>query len=189
MLSAIFVQPLFSEISFDDFITSENSASKQREFFDSCRSTLGLENVSFLETNPFQVSYLKDLISKFDQCLIDKGGGGELVFKEVFLSELHSFRDISSLVGFVPKLSSKINQLHHPIDPIDFLIADVHKELARLRDVSLPLELIPDKLRKLLCLLGDEKLSDQSLLYQRSGLNPKDFDDGLERLKFLLRSL
>ena len=135
------------------------------------------------------MSYLKDLVEKFDQCLIDRGGMEELFFKEQFLSELCGYRDLSSLLGVVKKSKPKVQSKFIPIDPIDFLIMDVYRELDRLKDDPPSLELVPEKLRKLLFSMKEERLMDQSLLFQRCGLNAKDFDDGLERLKFLLKKM
>lgn len=188
-LSAVFVQPIFSELSFDDFYASPESEARQRDFFDTCRSSLSLENLPFLETNPFQVSYLKELFQRFDQCLVDRGGVEELQFKDDFLKGLGGYKDISSLIGKVEKPQPRIQKTFIPVDPIDFLMVDVYKELERLKDQSVSLELIPEKLRKLFYIMKEEKLMDQSLLFQRAGLNAKDFDDGLERLKFLLRKI
>ena len=86
---------------------------------------------------------------------------------------------------------------HHPItdpDPIDFLILDVYKELDRLRSLDLldvvmeKLEGLPEKSRKTFQVMNQERL-DASQLLRKSGLNAKDFDDNLERLKFFLKKL
>jgi hypothetical protein len=188
-LSAVFVQPIFSELSFDDFTPSQEHKDRQRDFFYSSRSSLSFENLPFLETNPIQVSYLKELIDKFDQCLVDRGGNEELLFKEYFLNELCAYRDLSSLLGVALRPKPQTQKKFIPIDPIDFLIVDVYNELDRLKNHALPLDIAPEKLRKLFRMMKEEKLMDQSLLFQRSGLNAKDFDDGLERLKFILKKI
>jgi len=80
------------------------------------------------------------------------------------------------------------------VDPIDFLILDVYKELERLRnsakwqEVTQGMEAQPEKTRMAYSAMLDDKL-DASLLLRKSGLNAKDFDDNLERLKFYLKKI
>ncbi len=80
-----------------------------------------------------------------------------------------------------------------PVLPIDFLILDVYKELGRLRDsgkMSAALEAVAsfEKARRLYVIMKEGKLDGNSLL-SLSGLNPKDFDDNLEKLKFILKKV
>ena len=70
--------------------------------------------------------------------------------------------------------------------PIDFLIRDVYKEIERIRDIDL--EIMPEKCQMILKPMLKEKLQAEEL-FSKSGLNPKSFDDHLEKLKFTLKKI
>jgi len=185
-IAAVYVQPILSELSFDDFYFYEDLESRQRSFFHSCRSSLSIENLPFLETNPFQVTYLIELLAKFNEVLIDRGGFHELLFKESYVKELQSFKKMDSLV-----IAEKDKRPYQQVvlSPIDFLLKDVYQEIERLRlRSSLPQgEILSEKARRIYLIVMKEKL-DSTDLYKKSGLNAKDFGDCLERLKFWLKS-
>ncbi len=187
-IGAIFVQPIFSEMTFDDFYVSEQQEAAQKDFFESCRSSICLENLPDFRTNPFQVTYLIELLRNFDEVLVDQGGTQNLVFKKEYLAELKGLKNIFSLVpSFVPPVEARTTK---PVDPIDFLIMDIYKELDRLSPEVIGQHLggQSEKLLKAYDALKDERL-DASMLLRKSGLNAKDFDDNLERLKFFLRRI
>lgn len=188
-LGAIFVGPLSSELTFDDFYADSADEAIQRSFFKDCRSTITVENLPYLETNPFQVTYLKDLIQKFSQVLIDRGGVNELMLKESYLQYLSRFKDLSSFIGLPKAEISQPTKSSAPVDPIDFLIRDVFRELDRLDGHELPFQNLSPKLQKIYLSLKNEKTFDATYLLRKSGLNAKDFDDGLEIVKFWLRKL
>lgn len=190
-MASLVPQEIFPELSYDDFEEAPSGNEERRDFFERCQSCLCLENMPFLETNRFQVSYLKELIKRLGPALVDQEQFGTLLWREEFEEELHRHRSIDDLVPPVtevyrPKESSA------PVDPIDFLIRDVYREFERLHSQGKLVQALTglqeesEKLKKLFFLLREEKL-EGSLLYQRSGLNPKDFDDTLEKLKFYLR--
>jgi hypothetical protein len=183
-LSAVYVQPLLSELSFDDFYADSEREDEQRSFFTRVKSSLGLENIPFLDSNPIQVTYLLKLLDLFPELLIDRGGVIELQFKSDYLKDILKYKTIDSLVKPIEKpLEVKTTR---PVDPIDFLILDVYKELSRLDGSSLtPGDLSP-KVQKIYQVMTGEKL-DSTQLLRKVGLNAKDFDDGLERLKFWLK--
>lgn len=122
-IAAVYVQPILSEMSFDDFYADEKREDMQRSFFEAAKSSICLENLPYFESNPFQVAYLKALLSRFAEVLIDRGGVNELVFKEDYLSELSKYKDIDSLIPEIemPKPEIKTSR---PVDPIDFFIFD-----------------------------------------------------------------
>ncbi len=189
-LAAVYVGPLLSELSFDDFDADESL----RAFFESCQSSLLLENLPYLETNPFQVSWLQMFLGRFSHFLADKGNLSALLPKEVFLTDLSRFKNMD---GFFHVEKPKVPALQHgikaPILPIDFLILDVYKELDRLRETGMILVALEkvaelDKVRRLFVLMKEGRLDAHSLL-SLSGLIPKDFDDNLEKLKFILKKI
>lgn len=190
-IAAIYAQPIISEMTFDDFYAKESEADKQRLFFESCKSTIVVENLPDFHGNPFQVTYLIELLRNFDEALIDTGGVNDLMFKKDYVDMLKKYKNIFSLVlGEAPKpLEVKTTK---PVDPIDFLILDVYAQLDRLKDrMHLIHELMdsqPEKTKKTFMAMKDEKL-DASTLLRKSGLIAKDFDDNLERLKFLLKKI
>lgn len=189
-LAAVYVNPILAELTFDDFEADENL----RGYFDSCRSCVLLEHVPYLESNPFQVSWLQMFLTRFPSFLADRGNLTTLETKEIFLAELSRFRNLDSLVK--PERPAPAEPQHGikaPVLPIDFLILDVFKELDRLKEqgkMSAALETVAamDKPRRLFTIMKDGRLDAHSLL-RLSGLNPKDFDDNLEKLKFTLRKI
>ncbi|MES2526326.1 MAG: hypothetical protein V4598_04540 [Bdellovibrionota bacterium] len=189
-LAAVYVGPLLSELSFDDFESEE----AHRDFFNSCKSSLLLENVPYLETNPFQVSWLQMFLGRFSDFLVDKGNLTNLLPKESFLNELTRYKNMDGLIQVEkPKAPALAHGVKAPVLPIDFLILDVYKELERIRAngmILVALEKVAemDKVRRLFVLMKEGKLDAHSLL-SLSGLIPKDFDDNLEKLKFLLRKI
>lgn len=184
-ISAIYVQPIFSELSFDDFYSKPEEEQKQRFFFETCKSSILLENLPYFENNPFQVTYLLELLKKFDEVLIDRGGMNELLFKETFVAQLQSFKTMDQIVPAVVPARPEI-KTSAPIDPIDFLILDVYREIERTQSVSLPIEELSSKVQKIYQVMKTGRMDSTDLL-RASGLIAKDFDDGLERLKFWLK--
>jgi hypothetical protein len=184
-IAAVFVQPIFSELSFDDFNFAPNEERAQRFFFEECHSSVLLENLPYLESNPFQVTWLTELLGKFSEVLIDRGGVCELCFKEEFSCELKKYKKIDHLLNRPEDLKHLVKSVK-PTDPVDFLVADVYRELSRLQGHPLPIDELGEKVIKIYEIMFSYKLDSLSIL-RKSGLNPKDFDDGLERLKFFLR--
>ncbi len=189
-LAAVYVGPILSELSFDDFEADESL----REFFNFCRSSLLLENVPYLESNPFQVTWLQMFLGRMSHFLADKGNLSALLAKEIFLSELGKLKNMDGLIKVdKPKVAPLQHGLKAPILPIDFLIIDVYKELERIREsgmILVVLEQVADreKVRRLFVIMKEGKLDAHSLL-SLSGLIPKDFDDNLEKLKFILKKI
>lgn len=184
-IAAVFVQPILSELSFDDFYPDPGQEQAQRFFFEECRSSVLLENLPFLETNPFQVTWLVELLKKFSEVLIDTGGVSELSFKEKYLTDLSSYKTIDHYTASSQEKKVEVKS-NRPIDPIDFLVADVYKEFARLQGQEIPIVDLSAKVKKIYDVMSTSHLDSLTIL-RRSGLNAKDFDDGLERLKFYLR--
>lgn len=187
-IAAVFVGPILSELSFDDFYANPAQEEAQKKFFASCKSSITFENVPYLETNPFQVTYLQSLMDKFDEVLIDRGGVNELIFKSEMQRLLSKLKSIDSIIGIGPSAKIKTKATLTPVDPIDFLVLDVYREVERLQNVEVNLTDLPQGLKKVYYLMQKENL-DSATLFMRSGLNAKDFDDGLERLKFFLRKV
>lgn len=188
-IGAIYVQPIFSELSFDDLYADSTQEEKQRVFFNSCKSSICLENLPYFDSNPFQVTYLIDLLWCFDEVLIDAGGTSELVFKKTYLDELKKYKMMDSLLKQVT-IKPYETKSSLPVDPIDFLVADVYKEIERLKALGkLPTTFeASEKGEKIFMVMKEGRLDSDSL-FRKSGLNAKDFDDYLEKLKFFFKSL
>lgn len=192
-ISAIFVQPIISELTFDDFYVNENQAILQKSFFEECKSSICFENIPDFHINPFQITYLNELLRNFDEVLIDTGGVNELTFKKGYLEQLKQYKNIFSLI---PPSGHKILNIktNKPVEPIDFLILDVYRELVRLSKdnknnlINQHLEMQSEKLKKTFLVMKTDNL-DASEILKKSGLNAKDFDDCLEKLKFLLKKI
>ena len=179
-IASIEVQPLIEELTFEDLVASSEQEDRQRAFFASCRSCICLENVPYLESNPFQVTYLIDLLWTLDEVLIDPGGMGELVFKKAYLQDLKQFSTMESLL---PKVKPVVKVV---LGPIEQLVQDVYQELDRLQMVEPKTMHVPEKLAVLFAGVCAGRHDAASLL-RLSGLNPKDFGDRLEGLKFFLK--
>ena len=189
-MAAVFAQPIISELSFEDFYTNENQAEKQRAFFESAKSSISLENMPYWQSNPFQVTYLIDLVSKFDEILIDTGGVNELMFKEDYLKELAKYKAIDSL--YTEKVEKKIEvKTSRPVDPIDFTILDVYKQIERLKEEQKleTIDIPSEKRMAIFTVMKNEKNLNAQALLIKSGLIAKDFGDNLESLKFFLKKI
>lgn len=187
-LAAVYVQPILSELSFDDFYPNPLLEEKQRTFFKRCRSSLCLENIPYFESNPFQVTYLIDLLWSFEEVLIDRGGVQELTFREDYLADLKKYKTMESLLTDIEVRPVEAKSSPRaPVNPIDFLIRDVYKELDRLKSVDLAES--SEKMKKIYSVMIGEKDDDASSLLRKTGLGAKDFDDHLEKLKFFLKKI
>lgn len=186
-IAAIYVQPIMSEMTFDDFYAHPAEEEKQRHFFESCKSSICLENIPYLESNPFQVTYLIDLLWTLDEVLIDQGGVSELSFKRPYLDDIKRFKTIESLI---PQTETKapVITTKAPLSPIDFLVNDIYKELNRLGSKEIPFTEMSEKVQKIYQVMKVDKL-DSDTIFKMSGLIPKDFDDNLEKLKFSLKKI
>ncbi len=194
-MAEVVVQPILGELSFDDFYPDPQSEDEQRSFFTGSRSCLCLDHLPFLESNPFQVTYLKELLSRLGEVLIDQGGVSELTFKERYLAGLGKLKSADALVppepikAREPKVSGKA-----PVNPIDFLILDVYREFERIKSANLLMAALSglqdksEKLKKIFFVMREEKLDADALL-SKTGLGAKDFDDNLEKLKFYLKKI
>ncbi len=189
-LAAVYVNPILHELTFDDFEADE----MHRAFFGSCKSSLLLENLPYLETNPFQVSWLQLFLERFSDFLADKGNLSALVTKKEFLTELERFKNMDPLTKPEKPAPKPLQHgIKAPVLPIDFLILDVYKEIQRLHEagkMNAGLEAVAsfEKARRIFSIMKEGKLDANSLL-SLSGLNTKDFDDHLEKLKFILRKV
>lgn len=187
-IGAIFPQPIFSELTFDDFYFRPDSEIAQRSYFESCKSSLCLENLADFHTNPFQVTYLIELIRVFDEILVDQGGVHELEFKKNYLDSLKRYKNIFALLKDTesPKLIPQ-----RPVnDPIELLVREIYAEFERLKTHSLSYSKDDLNPKTLIILEMMEKdILGAHELFKRSGLSPKDFDDYLEKVKFFLRKI
>jgi len=179
-IASIEVQPILEELTFDDLIAHPEEEERQRAFFAKCRSCICLEHLPYLENNPFQVTYLIDLLWTLDDVLIDRGGMEELVFKKTYLQELKRFKTMEVLL---PKVKTPAPS---SVGPVEMLFTDVYRELDRLQGTGIVATERPEKLNELYNLVLQGK-TDAATLLRQSGLNPKDFGDRLESLKFFLK--
>lgn len=182
-----------TELSFDHFETSPSEG--KRNLFDRAKSSLVLEPLPFLETNPFQVSSIRSFLSRLDEVLIDDEGLGELYKKEEYLQKISELRGVEALFQAElpsPKVSPK--SLFIPVEPIDFLVRDVYLEVDRilfenqLERTLLKLREEKDSLKDLFFIVRENRLTPDEL-FRRSGLSAKSFDDDLEKLKFFLKRI
>jgi hypothetical protein len=188
-IGAFFVQPVLNELCFDDFYFHPDQESEQRRFFNDCKSSISVENIPYLENNPFQVTYFVEFFKGFNNVLIDPGGVFELMFKNQFLSEIKGFKGIDSLLnGTNQKEALSFAPLRE--DPVQSLIIEVYKELDRLK-LKLPsTSELSEKAEKIYLIMSSQMNSQKwhgADLMKQTGLNPKDFGDALERLKFWLK--
>lgn len=189
-LAGVDVSRMIPELTFEDFDAPE----ELRALFSRCRSLLLLQNVPYLETNGVQVVWFQDLFKKAPEFLVEKGSSSTLIHSEEFLREVSTFPGLPASDPVVRPAPLPIaHGIKAPVLPIDFLIRDVYREIERLRDsgrLSLVLEEIAhrEKARRLFTIMKDGKLDADSLL-SLSGLIPKEFDDNLEKLKFILKKL
>lgn len=192
-IAAVYVQPLLSELIFDDFNPRPDQADEQRRFFVTCQSAILLEQVPYFENNPFQVTYLLDLLERVGEVLIDRGGLHQLLFKEDFIQGLRTHQTLEALVPMTlvaPRVMARVA----PVEPIDFLVLDVYRELTRITNSGLIMQALEglqhqtEKTRTIFFLMREENL-EATALFRKSFLSPKDFDDYLEKLKLYLKKI
>lgn len=192
-IAAVFVQPIFSEMSFDDFYANPDEEDGQRFFFDACKSSICLENLPDFHSNPFQITWLLQLLELFDDVLIDQGGVEELEFKAHYVEKLKKYKSVDSMISSPLEKPIEVKTTK-PVFPIDFLILDVYREIDRLKSNQQiyraieSIESLPEKTQKIFKVVMNERLDSTSLL-KKCGLNPKDFGDYLEKLKFFLKRI
>jgi hypothetical protein len=192
-LAAVIIQPISSELAFDDFYYNEVNQHEQRKFFNGCLSSICLENMPFLDSNPFQVSYIQHLLSLFDELLVDRGGVNELTFKQQYLEEVNKFSNLESI--FLRKsLPKEASKRFIEINPMDFIVKDIYQQFQHIKTAQKMSEAIDnvnnsnEKVKAIFNVMLDEKLAADEILAQ-SKLHPKDFGDNLEKLKFLLKKI
>lgn len=186
-LSTVEVQPILSELRFDDLYPEPQEETKQRVFFESCKSCICLDHLPYFESHPFQVTYLIDLLWTLDEVLVDRGGVQELQFKKAYIDHLKKFKTMDSLLTDRPPKAREVTTTS-PVHPMDFLVLDVYKELGRIGSQEISASEQSEKLQKILSVMKSETLDADGLL-KKSGLNAKDFGDHLERLKFFLKKI
>jgi hypothetical protein len=188
-IGAIYVQPVLSELTFEDLYPREEQELEQRDFFKSCQSSLCIENLPYLEENPFQVSYLRMLLSSLPEVLVDQGGVEVLLFKADYINVLSALKSIETITSSrkeEPKVSAVLNRA---IDPIDFLINDVRLLINKHQSSELEniLSDSPEQVKKIFQAFTGFPTNDSYEILRHSGLKPKEFDDYLERLKIILK--
>lgn len=181
-LATLDVQPRLEGLNLDDFAIDEAAPASLSQFFDGCQAVICLENLPFLENNPFQVSYLRGLLRHVGPLLVDLGGLVELMTSEEFLASIARLRSVDDLVTTVEVTAKPRTQ-----EPTlaDLLLVDVYRELDRLEG-QVTMVAMSERQQKIFVHLRSGRPSAIELL-KLSGLNPKDFGDGLEGLKFFLK--
>ena len=182
-LAEVTVQPMLEAMSFEDLLTDTELADKMRAFFQRCRSCLVLEHLPFLVDNPFQVTYLVDLLWSFEEVIVDPGGDERAVFRKEFLQELKRFKGMDI---YLPQERVRPALRPQAGDPIEELILAIRQELQRLAQRPIDHGPLSERALGLLQVIRQNEGAGAQLL-QASGLNAKDFGDTLERLKFFLK--
>ena len=192
-IGAVYVQPIITELTFEDFTPKPGQDNEQRHFFETCRSSLCIENLPYLEENPFQVSYLLMLFSSLPEVLIDQGGFEELLFKNGFLQTLESYKSIDTFISSPKEKKIRPPQRTQAVDPIDFLINDVRQLLIKHQaqgvELSQYLAEAPEQVLQIFQAFQDIPHNDSHEIFRHSRLKPKEFDDYLERLKLTLKKI
>ena len=191
-IALVLIDLKVEEINFEDYDSISGDSNLKKDLFKKVKTTISFNEMPFLESNPFQVSYLLLLLERLEGILIDPGTLSDLQLKEEFfikLSHLKKAQDF--LADFSPSVPISKKASPRTFDPIEYLITEIYNELKRL-EVSgkLPLlgEDLPDKTKKLLSVMQTDYFTSEDLL-KITSLHPKDFDDHLEKLKFYLRKV
>jgi len=179
-LANVYGQPIFSELKFEDFEVPEESYLKFKFIFESCKSCVVLENVADLYTNPFQVSYLMELMRFFDEGLIDLGNFQPLQTKQEFEKDLRSY---TNMMNLRPKQFSPKKEIPTDLSPIERELLEIRTLLKN----NLAPPALPEKTQHLLQTIISN-LGDSNHVLRCSGMNPKDFTDNLEKLRLALKA-
>jgi hypothetical protein len=197
LLANVIPGPILADLTFEDFAVEEGRIKEMQNIFSNSKSCLVLENVPYLQTNPFQVSWLNILLDHIGSCMIDTGSITPVKNKEDFVEFLKKSRSLDQVLNIIyqPQIIKSTKSNFIPVEPLDFIVRDVFKEFERLQNEKL-LDKIEksiesnEKMKKLFLVIknnfSDGPVSAQ-LLCHKSHLNPKDFGDFLESLKFLMK--
>jgi hypothetical protein len=197
LIANVIPGPILAELSFDDFSVEEGRTDEMQTYFSKAKSCLVLENVPYLQTNPFQVSWLTLLLNFIGPCMIDTGSITPVKNCDdlkIILKKSKSLEQVLD-IAIKPNVVKSAPQNFIPVEPLDFIVRDVFREFQRLQNEN-RLEVIErsiesnEKMKKLFWALknnfSDGPTSAENLC-RKSNLNPKDFGDFLERLKFLMK--
>lgn len=185
-LALLDANAILSELTVDDLNIAPEQTQAQVDFFQKCKSTVSIENLGFIETNPFQVSYLLAFLERMDECLVDLGGMEDLVFKTQWQGDLRRLRQMETLVRIERPLP--VIPLAATITQVDRIVHEIYRELERLGVETIDTSEMAEKRTRIITPMLQGQYSSNELL-TLSGLNPKDFGDGLEGLKFYLKRL
>ncbi|MFZ4713392.1 MAG: hypothetical protein ACOYL6_06760 [Bacteriovoracaceae bacterium] len=196
-LANVIPSPILTELSFDDFAVEEGRILEMQKAFDSARSCLCLEDVPYLQANPFQVTWLKILVQFLGPSMVDTGSVVPVKNISDFALELKRVKDLLQMTENGVKEISPIlvKKPFLPVEPLDFTLRDIYKEMERLKSqdrltfIEASIE-SNEKMKKLFLVIKNNFQNDYPpthVILQKSGLHPKDFGDFMERLKFLLK--
>lgn len=193
-LGAPEVHPIHDELSFDDltFDGSSIELTAQKQFFAGCRSSLVWQHLADFHTNPLQVSAVKNFCENLPEILIDGDIDDCLYFGEEFRAKLAS-QFIDSQVAILknhkkdqrPKIIAVCDD-----NPIQLRLKKIRqklKELSSLEKQKVRDDFVskwPDLDR---LFRGIEENKEQNELRIFSGLAPKSFTDGIERIFLFLK--
>ncbi len=185
-------QPILIDMSFDDFYVKEGEFELMRGLFDQSKSCLCLEEIPYLASNPFQVTWLQMLLPKLGAGLVDTGGVNVVKTLQNFEVEVKRYKSLLHMLGVKTEAIVVKSTPFRPVEPLDFTLRDVYLEFERIKRsngfarVEEALETSSEKMKKLYSVTKDAQDST-SIILRKSGLHPKDFGDFLESLKFFLK--
>lgn len=190
-LASVIVSPKLPEIEFDCFEFEEKNRVQYETLFNKTKTTFAIENLPYLEVNPFQVSWLKLFFKNLGECLIDVGGMELLEDRLTFLERLENYKDLSLFKEEHLHFDRKPLPVRFEKTPLDFVIDKLNLEIIRLKNSNLEKEFAQTLTHESLRNLYNVYLTNSginSLWPLRNKMDPKKFGDLTEKLYFLVKN-
>lgn len=178
-IALIEFSPILVDLSFDDFFVKESDELKFREFFSKCQSMVTLDHLPYLDSNSFQVAYIKNLLWSLGDVLVDRGGSHDLMSSVDFLELLKKYKSLDKIKKIAPAAKAPVLN-----DPLEKLLLEIYGLIHQGKEVQVTDT--SEKVSRIYHLVKSKDMDSQTL-YKESGLNLKDYGDSMERLRILLK--
>lgn len=179
------ISPKMDELEFGYYVNADQ-INHLKSQFGLMKTTIVIENLPYLENNPFQVSWLKLFVNELDQCLVDLGGMEYLESKSDFLNRISCYRDLETFAVVAPKKQMR-PEIIIPYEktPLDFIIDKLKLEITKTNTNAFLETLENNEMKKLFHIyLTENKIN--ALYPIKNKMDPKKFGDQTESLYFKL---
>jgi hypothetical protein len=187
-LAYLEAHPIHEELTFELFETMPEEESSLRKVFEQAQGCLLFNNLPDLHTNALQVTVIKSLLDRLQLGLVDCEGEPHAFSVEKFKLYLsQSYKEVTRVVVAQPTDKPRVTQFISVDSPIEARLFQI-KQAMKGSQPSVLSEFVLSRPK----FAGLVEGLKQGVFHQRellalSGLNPKDFGDGLDSLYFYLK--